>query len=175
MLTATSEAMLHPEALRRALDLLNEFAPHCSRVAIAGSIRRVKHECKDIELVTIPLKEPTNLFGSEFGHCQGFGLAVTKYRLTQGHLVTGKHIKFTLPDGIKVDLFTTTADNWGWIFLLRTGSLDFNKMLIARLKSNGYTCDEGHVWWKGAPLILPDEQTVFARAGLAFVAPQFRT
>ncbi|MCX6753734.1 MAG: hypothetical protein NTV03_01615, partial [Candidatus Nomurabacteria bacterium] len=52
------------EAMRIAEALLEELKPHCARIAVAGSVRRKKADCGDIELVAIPKPYGTGLFES---------------------------------------------------------------------------------------------------------------
>lgn len=161
------------EARALAADLRDHLAPYCDRIEIAGSIRRLKPEPKDIELVCIP-KLGGGMFGED--RLEAFGIcAASLMHITMGDLIHGKHIRGTLRNGIKVDLFTATAHNWGWIFTLRTGSAEHNIKLVQRMKRNGYRCADGRVWWKGEPLDVRTEEAAFSLAGLRYVEPQFRT
>lgn len=167
--------MQYHEALAKAAHVRDALAPWCERITIAGSIRRQKPEVKDIEIVAIPQQAPVDLFGNELGHCEGFRIAVHSLgTVTSGSTVDGKLIKVLLHDGTKLDLFTTTAAQWGYILTLRTGSKEHNMKLMARLKANGYDPHDGAIRWKGEPLPSEDEATVFKRAGLAYVEPQHR-
>lgn len=167
--------MDYHNALARAAQLRDTLAPHCERIVIAGSIRRHKPEPKDIELVAIPLQAPVDLFGNEMAHCPGFRDAVHSLgQVTSGSTFDGKHIKIRLGDGTKVDLFTCTEENWGYILTLRTGSAEHNMRLVQQLKANGYEPRDGFIHWKGAPRRTSDEHTVFRMAGMAYVEPHFR-
>jgi len=46
--------MKYSEILLIAEQVKAELQPHCIRIEIAGSIRRKKPECRDIEIVAIP-------------------------------------------------------------------------------------------------------------------------
>lgn len=167
--------MDYQTALDRATLLRDSLAPHCERIEIGGSIRRKKAIVKDIELIAIPHQTGGGLFADEPQHSERFAHLVHAIgRVVSGDPLTGKHIKVDLKDGIRLDLFTTVPERWGWTYLLRTGSSDHNIRIVQRLKSNGYTCADGDVLWKGTPIELPDERAVFARAGLTFTEPQFR-
>lgn len=166
--------MKYHHALNKASILRAQLAPHCERIVVAGSIRRMKEEIKDIELVAIPKLQGSGLFCDNPIHCEGFGRTVLQHRILKGDPWTGKFIQFELADGTHVDLFTTTAAQWGYILTLRTGSAEHNIKLVQRLKANGYTLGDGLVRWKGEPLQLPTEEEVFRRAGLRYVEPQFR-
>jgi len=169
--------MDYKTALDTANHLVERFAPHCERIAIAGSIRRKKHLVKDIELVCIPKQEPTGLFEMDMQHSMGFAalcLELSRGGWKKGHTGNGKFIAINTATGLRIDLFTTTADNWGYILTLRTGSAEHNMRLLHGLKGNGYQCKDGHITWKGEPRHMLDEQDVFAAAGMKWVDPQFR-
>lgn len=60
--------MEHKRALLIATNLLNDLLPFCERAEIAGSVRRLKPEVKDIEIVVIPkMRKVLDMFGSESG------------------------------------------------------------------------------------------------------------
>lgn len=159
-------------ALFRAVDLRRILAPHCERILIAGSIRRQKAEVKDIELVCIP-KRGGGMFGEDFS--EGFTTAVHRcLQVQKGSAVNGRYIKGFAYSGTKVDLFTCTPDNWGYILTLRTGSAEHNIKLVQRLAANGYRCKDGQVWWRGTVVPLPTEFDVFRRAGLPWTEPKDR-
>lgn len=44
----------YPEALEKAKELISLLSPFCSRIDLAGSIRREKDFCGDIEICCIP-------------------------------------------------------------------------------------------------------------------------
>jgi len=164
-------------AMATANHLVERFAPHCERIEIAGSIRRKKAIVKNIELVCIPKQEPTGLFDMDLRHSVGFAalcLELSRGGWKKGDTGSGKFIAINTATGLRIDIFTTTADNWGYILTLRTGSSDHNIRLMQRLKSNGYRCADGHVMWKGEAREMVDEMAVFDAAGLKWVDPQFR-
>lgn len=62
--------MQYLEAKKIADDVLEQIRPHCFRAEIAGSIRRLKPEVKDIEIVAIPKPFETtekNIISNENG------------------------------------------------------------------------------------------------------------
>lgn len=167
--------MDYTEALTRAELLRDTLAPYCERIEIGGSIRRRKAIVKDIELIAIPQAGFGGMFMDEPQHSERFAhLVACIGRILKGNPLTGKYVQLELKDGVKLDLFTTVPERWGWTYLLRTGSREHNIRVVQRLKSNGYTCDDGNVLWKGTPLELPTELDVFKRAGLTYAEPQFR-
>src|SRR5688572_20448259 len=57
----------HAAALKVAEELQAMIAPACQRIAIAGSLRRLKPEVGDIELLYVPIlsERPDGLFDSQ--------------------------------------------------------------------------------------------------------------
>lgn len=145
-----------------------KLAPHCHRIEIAGSIRRKKAEVGDIELVAIPKPYETGLFSS------GIALVVNQWKKIKGELPC-KYTQRMLPQGIKLDLFFATADNWGLIFAIRTGSADFSKKVLAqRWVQLGYKSINGMLHYKGRPIPLREEEDLFALLKIGFVPPEKR-
>jgi hypothetical protein len=80
-----------------------------------------------------------------------------------------------LPEGIKLDLFLTTAENWGAIFLIRTGSAEFSYAVATHAKGMDRPFVDGQLTVDGNAVPTPDEQDVFYLLGLKWMAPQQRT
>ncbi len=161
--------MIYHEALEIAEKYRDLLAPHCERIEIAGSIRRLKREVKDIEIVCIPKPYETGLFES------GFAEVVNQWPIVRG-ILPCKATQRKLPEGIALDIFTATPDNFGWIYLLRTGSADFNAFyFLPKLKENGYVMLNGNIYLRGTLISIPDEADLFRRVSLTFIEPQMRT
>jgi len=61
--------MKHPLSKMQpiAIGIWNDLKPHCSKIKIAGSIRRQVSECKDIEVVLLPKdRSARNKIGTYF-------------------------------------------------------------------------------------------------------------
>jgi hypothetical protein len=80
-----------------------------------------------------------------------------------------------LPRHVKLDLFLTTEEKWGVIFLLRTGSREFNLALIERTRERNTPIENGRILNFGKAVHTPEEKDVFDFLGLDFIEPQFRT
>lgn len=159
------------KALKIANEVLKQLAPYCNRIEIAGSIRREKPEVKDIEIVAIPKPYETGLFES------GIASVVNKWQKVKGELGYGK-CKYTqriLPEGIKLDLFFAEADNFGNIFLIRTGDWEFSKRFMGvMLPRNGYKQADGYLKHGDKTIPCPEEADLFTRAGLKYIEPKNR-
>jgi len=177
------------DATERALALLEEMAPHCHRAAIAGSIRRKKPEVTDIELVVIAkwaeMADQSDLFSTR---TQRVNL-LHQWALTSGirwiYKRDGQPIDTTikddgrmwkglLPCGAQLDLFITTPERWGTIFLIRTGSADFSHEIMKHAAKVKAKFEGGVLHVNGAPVETPEEADVFRHLKLRYVRPEER-
>jgi DNA polymerase/3'-5' exonuclease PolX len=166
--------MKHAEALALAEEALNALKPHCERILIAGSIRRLKPEVKDIEICAIPRMVPAGLFNDELEVDPDFCATVNQWPKVKGE-PTGRYTQRRLPGGIALDLFIANPDNWGWILCLRTGSSDFNqKMLLHAMHQQEYTSDQGTLQREGQAIPTPEETDVFRLLKLPWAEPWAR-
>lgn len=141
--------------VRRPLRVLSSVAEHlarilapaCARIEVAGSIRRLRPEVADIELVAIPkiesyVKPVPGLFGEDQGEeaehnflwaaLEGLGDRVQWIRRGE----KARAFWYPLEEGggqVQVDLYTACPENWGLILLIRTGSDKFSRDIVTRL------------------------------------------
>lgn len=218
-----SDAVKRPRAelLPIAEELLGVLAASCVRIELAGSLRRETPLVGDVELVAIPridvveTVDPTDLFSKKTAkRINRLWEELDKlFQVTPGK-EQGVYIKkgdryraFSWPTGtpgkpVQVDLFTATVDNWGLIYLIRTGSGDFSKHVVTTLRDRDVPSFEGYLRkvpdagpasydgddgsegaWKytekelrAMPIITtPTEEDVFRLAGIPFRAPRQRT
>ena len=134
----------------------------CYGVGILGSIRRRRSMVRDVDIVLYPkalmwpgvilskLKEHFESQGRDFYvHKEGPGMA-----------------QIWIDHDLSVDFWTATAENWGLMWLLKTGSVHHNIMLATLAKSQGKKLTE-----------LPDmrsEEAIFEELGLEYVTPEER-
>ena len=150
----------------RVLQLLE---PHCERIEIAGSIRRKKAECGDIEIVCIPKPYEVGLFAS------GVALVINNWHKVKGELPC-KYTQRILPGGATLDIFFAEPDNWGYIFAIRTGSADYSyKVLASRWKQFGYHGKEGMLHdADNNPVPIREEIELFNLLNLNYLDPEKR-
>jgi DNA polymerase/3'-5' exonuclease PolX len=158
------------------------LAPHCDRIEIAGSIRRRKSEVGDIEIVCIPKNtEVPGLFSeADFGETRrDWGWIKAAHQIgsvVKGHPIDGKYIQFLTSDGVKVDLFTATARNWGLIYAIRTGSAAYSHHVLASgWVRNGCHCVNGMLTRRGVPVDTREEADLFKLAGVPWIRPECRS
>jgi DNA polymerase/3'-5' exonuclease PolX len=171
--------MLYNQALQIAQKYLDLIFPHCERGEIAGSIRRKKLNVKDIELVVIPKKmiSQMGLFENEEINHPLFVETIHGFGNKKKGDAKGRYIQILLPEGIKLDLFTATKENWGLIFAIRTGSANFShNVLAATWSMKGFKSINGMLHNKktGKPIPLYKEQDLFDLLGLKWRMPEER-
>lgn len=183
------------EAQGIAAALSMEMQPFCEQCEIAGSVRRLKEEVKDIELVVVPKWEEGQVEDLFSGKREKTNLL---YRYLWNHPIIkwikpgtpdivpwridtdGKYWRGLIDGKIKLDLFLTTPDQFGLIFLIRTGPAEFSHRFVMKqyqggLLPNDYRVEDGHLKLvTGQIMPTPDEETVFRLAGMEYIEPEDR-
>jgi DNA polymerase/3'-5' exonuclease PolX len=144
---------------------------------VGGSLRRGKSEVKDAELIVIPKGDLSNRIHTWVGqgvwHWAEYGEDPLKPKTRR----TGPKYFGLDFDGFKVEIFTATPDNWGYIYWLRTGAGDANQYLMQWLqwKNCPYHAKDGF-WWEGSRKIAtPSEADFYMLLGLKYLHPSQRT
>lgn len=170
---------------KRAYDIAKKYwellKPFCveKRCRVGGSVRRLKADCGDIEIVCIPLTikvYPPGLFKApEIRRYQGFINLVNSFTKVKGE-ATGKYTQRILPEGIKLDLFMCDENNFGLMWMLRTGSDLFSKRMVTEIKDRGYYCHDGYLWKSETHKMIPvpEEKDFFFITGMKYVEPKMR-
>jgi DNA polymerase/3'-5' exonuclease PolX len=162
------------KALTIANEVRRQLAPHCLRIEIAGSVRRRKPEVKDIEIVCIPRRIRIGLFNADTEVCPGFIRIINQWEAVKGS-ATGKYTQRILPQGINLDLFMATPDNWGLIYAIRTGSAGYSHHILARGWTRaGYKSINGMLNKNGQPIPIREEIDLFNLIGLPWQNPADR-
>ena len=167
-----------------AQPLCEIWAPYVEQIEIAGSIRRGKAEVGDIEILYIPKlgEAPTDLFGNAVAEPEDMLDTYLQRLIEQGvYAKRGGYgplnkLLIHVPSGIPLDVFATTADNWGMSLVIRTGPKEFNVRLMQRFRELGMS---GHAYAgvtdrDGQPLDCPTEHDVFRHAQWDYVEPEDR-
>ena len=147
------------------------FQPYCSRVAIAGSIRREKSECKDIELVVIP-----NTYHLE----EYFIDNRSKWNIQKNG---GKYKQIKLIESVNLDLFICTSKTWAMNYFIRTGSAKFVHDFMIKIQKKGFCSRDAQLrellpdtGGEGIGEIIPlkEEIDIFNNIGMKWVEPKDR-
>lgn len=170
------ERIARVRALSMANEVMRILRPVCERIEIAGSLRRGKQDVGDIEIVCIP-SEQSDLLGSKFRDSSQISAAL-KENGCAFHKDGDKYKQINLLHCM-CDLFITTPECWGVIFMLRTGSADFSHKMVTPKQYGGYMpsylkVKDGRIWRGDSVQETPEEQDVFALYGIEFIEPEKR-
>lgn len=189
--------MNYTQAKEIADMLVAEMRPYCHKAEIAGSIRRMKPEVKDIELICVPKWENcrAGLFAEDVTHINQLH---DQWRINP-HVrwikpgtheildwtinADGKYWRglVTPPTGepIKLDVFLTTPEQWGVLFVIRSGPAEFSEKMVTQQHkggwlSNDYSVAGGNLWRKGIVVPCPEEQDFFNVTNRKWIPPEKR-
>ena len=174
--------------LQLAESIANKVRDHVmtsmNRVEVAGSIRRRKEVVGDIEICGIPddRVKLIKLLGNIGQHIKpGVPGAVPWVPK-----VEAKYLRVRLEEGINLDVFLGTPQNWGGLFMMRTGSgaspdgNAFHGFIPAvfqrwkKLSAGGRMTNAMPTMPTGEQLWVPEEQDFFDLLEMNFVPPEQR-
>lgn len=156
-----------------AEDLLVQLAPHCTRIQIAGSIRRKKPQVGDIEILSIPKTQQTGLFDDVQSTCYEVCKIINSFEKIKGD-PTARYAQRVHPSGICIDFFLVNELNWGYQLAIRTGSAEFSFRLACRWTQLGYHGHNGFLHKDGKVIPVREEIDLFNLLQLDWVEPEDR-
>ena len=180
------------KAVQVAAQLVPLLGPYCQRIEVCGSVRRLKPEVKDIELLCVSaVGQSLDMFGATNYWALDMALdqmvkdgdLLVKRKNKSGQYNYGEKNKLLVhvPTGIGVDVFSTTEANWGMSKVVRTGPAEFNIRMMRRfpeLRLRGHAY--GGVTRLGPPgreeedaveIACPTELAVFDLLGWPYLNP----
>ena len=178
------------EANSVAARVQQQIEHYCERIEVVGSVRRGKREVGDVELLFIPKfdNRQIDMFVTrpiDTAHERIIALANTGFlakRLNkEGHIAgwgTKNKLAVFVENGMPVDLFSTTADDWWVSLVIRTGGKYSNLRLttganILNRTLNAYGC--GVTDRKtGIVTAATSERHVFELCGVPYQEPEDR-
>lgn len=193
-----SDKQKHPARIARAVavKIVEALRPVCSRIEIAGSLRRLKPEVGDIEIVYIPkttlVKDPQDLFGDRQISINAADLIIhaliqrgslAKRTNVNGSETWGQWNKLAkaVHTGIPVDFFATTEVAWWNYLVCRTGSAETNTRIASLAQKKGYTWHMNSYGFEGVRpdrigerIQIKSEAEVFQFVGLDYLDPKDR-
>ena len=152
--------------LAKAWEIANEVVeriqPYSYKVAIVGSIRRLKPQVRDIDLVVIP-----GIQGKLLSELMAMG------RLKSG----GSKIARLEYRGLPVDIYFATPETFWTLVLIRTGSEAHNIRLASLAQRKGWhLCVDGRglLDGEGKKIAGDSEESFFEALSLPFLSPEDR-
>ena len=172
------------EAELIANKVMNHITPGMTRCEIAGSVRRRKSVVGDIEIVGIPDDQQKIVkLLHDVGQTIKPGIPdIIPWSPKPG----AKYIRVRLNEGMNLDLFLANPDNWGGLFLMRTGSAagpdgnSFNGFIPRafsrwkKISKGGRMTDAMPTLPTGEQLPVPEEIDFFNLLEMNFVPPEER-
>jgi len=169
-----SAAMPLERAVAYAEKIVRDLRPFCARIEIAGSIRRRRAVCGDIDLVCIPVNgaglQDRVMQAAARRHCCG-------EQVFRVDLKTGVQLDLYMAHEERKDLFRVAQPcNWGSLLLCRTGSKMHNIKLCQRAAQLGLRWDPHAGVFNGAGECIASEteHDIFRALDLPYVAPEAR-
>lgn len=155
-------AMFLERAEKMANEIIKRLAPYCSRIQVAGSIRRKAPNPKDIDLVLIP-SDLWNL------HHEIMGMGQVK--------MSGNKIMRVMVNGIQIDLYIASEETWATLLLIRTGSAENNIRLATLAKKKGWrlaASGDGLFNEEGERIAGDSEKSIYDALNLKYQKPEER-
>jgi DNA polymerase/3'-5' exonuclease PolX len=169
-------------AKQMAESIVNEISPACTRAHVAGSIRRMKADVKDIEIVAI-VNDYEMLYQSlaKFGRFIKPGVPdIIDWPPKSG----ARYIRMFIDETVKLDLFVANPDNFGALFAMRTGSgigpngmLGFIPALFGAWKKKsggGRMVNCMPTTPDKVQISVPEEEDFFRVCGVEWIPPELR-
>jgi DNA polymerase (family 10) len=157
---------LYHHAFVEAQQLLAAVAshPNVDRAELAGAVRRRAEVIARVDMIAACRRNPVAVAQS-FTRLPGIKSA-------RGD---GASVSIRFVDGAELELHCVDHDRFAVALWRATGSDDHVSGVVAALKSKGITVDDSRLLdAHGRAIPTPDEGSIYAAAGLAFVEPELR-
>lgn len=174
---AGAEPVRLPLATARRIGetVAERLRPFCHRIEVAGSIRRQRTMCGDVDLVVLP-SDLTGLIGRVRQSCT---LKVAGDLNMIAVMANGVQLDIFVAKPAGMDLFARVPGTFGTLMVCRTGSRQFNIWLAERAKAMGLhwnpyrgVCRGGSL--TGEVIASETEEDVFQALDLDFIRPEQR-
>lgn len=156
-MSTTESRMTLNQAIAQAEVFRALFDGFYERWEFAGSVRRRKPTIGDIEHVVMPRwgNNPGEMFSSALPaknitieraeHLLGDG-TFTKHVYPNGQTRFGKKQLGLRFNNVLHEIYFAEPENWGDQLLIRTGSTEFSRGVMARLNRRGYAHEDNRLW-----------------------------
>lgn len=180
--SSSTYRMTYPMAVATGRAVLDELAPVITHGYLAGSTRRLKQEkISDLDFVIVPKRSEagwSDAFLHVVRHCSRWTVETKSLGPDSRQI----RLRSRKNADLKIELYCTTEDRLGWILMLRTGPMEFGRLLVQEVRKfpTPFFFEKGALWRgrsmeDGEMIPTPDEESVFAALGLEYLAPENRT
>lgn len=159
-----------------AQGVVARLKPVCEEIKVCGSLRRLKQEVSDIDLVIIPRRDPVkDMFGIVTGQrvIPEFIQVINSWEKLKGE-ATGRYTQ-RLVEGVKVEISIATPENWGNLVMIRTGPSEFSHMMMKAVLKRGFQQKDGYLFDGDRLIPVRQEIDYFKILDLPYVEPKDRT
>jgi len=146
-------------AQKIADEIVKRLGPYCSRIQVAGSIRRKAPNPRDIDLVLIP----NDLWNF---HAELKKLGSLK--------MSGKKIMRVMAGSTQIDCYVADETTWATLLLIRTGSAENNIRLATLAKKRGWhlaASGDGLFDENGKRVAGDSEESIYQALNLRYQEP----
>jgi len=151
--------MLLERAERIANEIIEHLAPYCSRIQVAGSIRRKAPNPRDIDLVLVARdRQKLDSALMRMGSYKMSGIKIARIEM----------------DNIPLDVYFATPKTFATLLLIRTGSVENNIRLATLAKKRGWrlaASGDGLFNEKGERIAGDSEESIYEALGLLYQEP----
>lgn len=180
-------------AITVAAELCKALEPVCERLIVAGSLRRMKADVGDVEILYIGKpevrQEPADMFASvtvnladEMIRSLEISAVLLRRKNVNGSEMYGPKNKLMChrATGLPVDLFAATPENWWNYLVCRTGPAESNTRICMAAQDRGWKWNPYGVGFSrpsglGVEIrAMESEAEVFAFVGLPYAEPKDR-
>lgn len=146
--------------IETAYQELAELSPLSKRMELAGSIRRNKTEPNDVDIVLIPADRRK----------------IMDYvsRHSEGNIGRGNSRASYRKNGVEVELYFATEQNWGAMLMYATGSNQYNILMRTYAKFKGMKLSQKGLFKDGKMIGGQTEEEIYAKLGKKWKEPQKR-
>jgi len=146
-------------AQRIAREVVKRLSPYCSKIQVAGSVRRKKSWVNDIDFVLIP---------SDLWNLQHEIMGMGQVRMS------GMKIMRVMVGSVQIDIYFASPETWGTLLLIRTGSAENNIRLASLAKKRGWhlaASGDGLFDENGQRIAGDSEESIYGVLGLPYQHP----
>ena len=150
------------QAQRLAERIVKELEPFCTRIEVAGEIRR---RCQRVQKLCMVIAVPE-------GGVEQLKERIFRHAVADGQIQCPPVFHAKLSNGMQLEVCISRSDNWGSAMIYRTGPAEFVKELSKALWRNRFSWDHSSgISHKQKLIGGADEKTFFELLQIPFIEP----